>query len=74
MLQAEIGVNRLAALDGERRSRPRLPKLTPGTDGRDDFYRMAGVDNIDFNSPVAVELFDGYDRFTAEAGQFEPKR
>lgn len=61
-------------VNGARRSRPRLPKITAGTDGRDDFYRMAAVENIQFDAASTVDLFDGYDRFTAEAGQFEPWR
>jgi len=59
-------------VNGDRRSRPRLPKITEGSDGRDDFYRMAAVPNIHFDASSTVDLFDGYDRFTAELGQFEP--
>ena len=35
-------------VNGERRARPRLPKIPAGTDGRDAFYRMESVPNVDF--------------------------
>ena len=58
-------------VNGQRRSRARLPKITPGTDGRDDFYRMEAVPNIHFDATSTVDLFQGYDRFTAAPGQFD---
>lgn len=58
-------------VNGQRRSRPRLPKITPGTDGRNDFYRMEAVPNIQFDATSTADLFQGYDRFTAAPGQFD---
>jgi hypothetical protein len=58
-------------VNGQRRSRPRLPKIPAGSDGRDAFYRMERVDNVDFGRSGGItDLFDGYDRFVARAGDF----
>ncbi len=56
-------------VNGQRRSRPRLPKIPAGTDGRDAFYRMEHVANVDFvRSGGTTDLFDGWDRFIARPG------
>jgi hypothetical protein len=57
-------------INGSRRHRPRLPKITPGTDGRDDFYRMESVSNVRLDHISIDDLFDGYDRFIAAPDQF----
>ncbi|MDW8352174.1 MAG: right-handed parallel beta-helix repeat-containing protein [Anaerolineae bacterium] len=61
-------------VNGERRHRPRLPKITPGSDGRDDFYRIAHVANIRLEDASIATLFEGYDRFIAAPGQFDAWR
>ncbi len=61
-------------VNGQRRSRPRLPKITPGTDGRDDFYRIEHVPNIRLENASIADLFEGCDRFTAAPGQFDAWR
>ncbi|WP_169239372.1 right-handed parallel beta-helix repeat-containing protein [Candidatus Roseilinea sp. NK_OTU-006] len=61
-------------VNGERRHRPRLPKITPGADGRDDFYRIAHVANVRLENATINDLFDGCDRFIAAPGQFDAWR
>ena len=63
-------------VNGERRARPRLPKIPAGTDGRDAFYRMESVPNIDFtrSSGGTSDLFNGYDRFIADPEHFDQWR
>ncbi len=61
-------------VNGERRHRPRLPKIAPGSDGRDDFYRIAHAANIRLENASIADLFDGSDRFTAAPGQFDAWR
>jgi len=61
-------------VNGERRHRPRLPKITPGTDGRNDFYRIEHVANVRLENATINDLFEGYDRFIAAPGQFDAWR
>ena len=62
-------------VNGRRASRSRLPKVAPGTDGRDAFFRMAGVPNVHFGDTLGTtDLFDGCDRFVAQPGDVRPWR
>lgn len=56
-------------VNGQRRHRPRLPKIPSGSDGRDAFYCMESVPNVSFGSPQdTTDLFNGCDRFVAKPG------
>ena len=72
-IPAQMRPFRSLFVSGQRRARPRLPKIPAGTDGRDAFYRMEKVENIDFDRKgVVSNLFDGYDRFIAAPGHISP--
>ena len=57
-------------VNGEARPRPRYPKMTPGSDGRDNFLRIESVPGMDLGG----DLNQSGDRFVLAAGDFIAKR